>query len=93
MGSGEGSTMRNIIVCTCSLNIVRVIKSRRLRWTCHVTRMEEARSSFKILTGKPAGKRPLGRPRLRSEDYIRMDLKTICINTRNLVDSTQDRDF
>ena len=48
-----------------SPNIVRVIKSRRLRWTGHVARMEEARSAFKILTGKPTGKRPLGRPRRR----------------------------
>ena len=42
-----------------SPNIVRVIKSRRLRWTGHVVRMEEGRSAFKILTGKPTGKRPL----------------------------------
>ena len=48
-----------------SPNIVRVIKSRRLRWTGHVARMEEARSAFKILTGKPTGKRPFGRPRRR----------------------------
>ena len=43
-----------------SLNIVRVIKSRRLRWAGHVARREEGRSAFKILTGKPIGKRPLG---------------------------------
>ena len=48
-----------------SPNIVRVIKSRRLRWAGHVPRMEEGRSAFKILTGKPTGKRPLGRPRRR----------------------------
>ena len=48
-----------------STNIVRVIKSRRLRWTGHVARMEEGRSAFKILTGKPTGKGPLGRPRRR----------------------------
>ena len=45
-----------------SPNIVRVIKSRRLRWARHVARMEEGRSAFKILTGKPTGKRPSGRP-------------------------------
>ena len=50
--------------------IVRVIKSRRLRWAGHIARMEEGRSSFKILTGKPTGKRPLGRPRRRWEDNI-----------------------
>ena len=59
-GSGEGFTMRNFIIYTY---IVRVIKSRRLRWAGHVARMEEGRSTFKILTGKPTGKRPLGWPR------------------------------
>ena len=48
-----------------SPNIVRVIKSRRLRWVGHVARMEEGRSTFKILTGNLTGKRPLGRPRRR----------------------------
>ena len=76
-----------------SPNIVRVIKSRRLRWAGHVTRMEESRSVFKTLTSKPTGKRPLGRPRPRYEDSIRMDLKEICINTRNWVDSAQDRNY
>ena len=90
MGSGEGSTMSNFIVC--SPNIVRVIKSIRLRWAGHVARMEEGRSAFKILTGKPTGKRPLGRPRRRWEDNIEMDLKEIGINTRNWVDLAQDRD-
>ena len=70
-----------------------MIESRRLRCACHVARMEEGRSAFKILTGTPAGKRPLGRPRRRWEDNIRMDLKEIGINTRNWVDSAQDRDY
>ena len=55
----------------CSPNIVRMIKCRRLRWGGHVARMEEGKSAFKILTGTPTGKRPLG----RWEDNIRMDLK------------------
>ena len=55
--------------------------------------MEEGRSAFKILTGKPTGKRPLGRPRRRWEDNIRMNLEGIGINTRNWVDSAQDRDY
>ena len=54
--------------------------------------MEEGRSAFKILTGKSTGKRPLGRPRRRWEDNIRMDLEEIGINAGNWVDSTQDRD-
>ena len=52
--------------------------------------MEEGRSAFKILTGTPAGKRPLGRPRHRWEDNFRTDLEE---NTKNLVDLTQDMDF
>ena len=55
--------------------------------------MEEVRSALKILTGKPTRKRPLGRPRRRWEDNIRMDLEEIGINTRNWVDSAQDRDY
>ena len=69
-----------------------MIKSRRLRWTGHVTRMEEC-SAFKILTGKPTGNRPLGRPRCRWEDNIRMDLEEIGIKTRNWVDWAQDRNY
>ena len=76
-----------------SPNIARVIKSRRLRWAGHVARMKGGRSAFKILTGKPTGKRPLGRPRRRWEDNIRMDLEEIGINAGNLVDSAQDRDY
>ena len=67
IGSGEGSTMRNFIVFT-------VIKSRRLRWAGHVARIEEGRSTFKILISKDRGKGPLGRSRRRWEDNIRMDL-------------------
>ena len=72
-----------------SPNIVRVF--RKLRWACRVARMEEGRSVFKSVTGKPTGKRFLGRPRHRWEDNIRMDLKEISINTRNWVDTAQDR--
>jgi hypothetical protein len=58
-----------------SLNIVRVIKSRRMRWTGHVARMREGRGVYRILVGRPKDKRPLGRPRLRREDNIKMDLR------------------
>ena len=69
------------------------MKSRRFRWVGHVARMEESRSAFKILTGKPTGKRPLGRPRRRWEDNIRMDLEEIGFNAGNWVDSAQDRNY
>ena len=88
--NGEWRRLHNVeLHCLYgSPNIVRLIKSRRLRWAGHVVRMEEGRS-----VGKPTGKRPLGRPRRRWEDNIRMDLEEICINLGNLVDSSQDRDY
>ena len=65
----------------CSPNIVRVIKFRRVSWTDDVARMEEDSKAFKMLTGKYR-KRPLGRPRHRWEDNIRMDIKKIGINPK-----------
>ena len=64
-----------------SPNIFRVIKSRKFRWAGHVARIEKDRSAFKILTRK----RPLGRPRRRWDDNIRMDLGKIDINAGNWV--------
>ena len=58
-----------------------------------VVRMEEGRNDFKILTGKPTGKRPLGRPRRRWEDDIRIDLEEIGVNAGNWADSAQDRNY
>ena len=55
--------------------------------------MEDGRSAFRILTGKPTGRRPLGRPRRRWEDNIRMDLEEIGINAGNWVDLAQDRNY
>ena len=60
-----------------SPNIVRVIKSRRMRWAGHVTRMGEERGVYRVLVGKPEGRRPLGRPRCRWVDNIRMDLQEL----------------
>ena len=64
-----------------------------MRWAGHIARMEEGRSTFKILTGKPIGKRPLARPRRRWDDNIRMDLEKIGINAGNWVDSAHDRSY
>ena len=60
-----------------SPNIVRVIKSRRMRWAGHVARMGEERGAYRVLVGKPEGKRPLGRPRRRWVGNIRMDLQEV----------------
>ena len=59
----------------------------------HVVRVEKCRDAFQIITDKPTGKRPLGRPRRRWEDNIKMDLEEIGINAGNLVDSDQDTDY
>jgi hypothetical protein len=58
-------------------NIVRVVKSRRMRWAEHVARMEEERGVHRVLVGKPEGKRPLERLRRRWEDNIRMDFQEV----------------
>jgi hypothetical protein len=58
-------------------NLVRVIKSRRMRWAGHLARMGEGRGVYRVLVGKPEGKSPLGRPRRRWEDNIRMDLQEV----------------
>ena len=76
-----------------SPNIVRVIKFRTLRWAGHVARMEESRSALKILTGIPAGKRPLGRLLVDGRTILEWILKEIGVNTRDWVDSTQDRNY
>jgi len=68
-----------------SPNIVRVIKSRRMRWAGHVARMGEDRGVYGVLFGRPEGKRPLGRPRLRWEDNIKMDLREIGIDGANWI--------
>jgi hypothetical protein len=57
--------------------ILRVVKSRRVRWAGHVARMGEERGVHRVLVGKPEGKRPLGRPRCRWEDNIKMDLQKV----------------
>jgi len=59
------------------LNIVRVVKSRRMRWAGHVTGMGQGRGVYRVLVGKLKGKRPLGRPRCRLEDIIKMDLQEV----------------
>ena len=64
-----------------------------IRWAGHIARMVEGRSAFKILIGKPTGKRPLGGSRRRWEDSIRMNLEEIDINAGNWIDSKQDRDY
>ena len=73
-------------------NIVRVVKSRRMRWTGHVARMGEGRGVHRVLIGKPEGKRPLGRPRRIWEDNIKMDLQEVRGGCGDWMGLAQDRD-
>jgi len=76
----------------CSLpNIVRVVKSKRMRWAGHVARMGESRAVHRVLVGKPEGKRPLGRPRRRWEDDINLDLREVG-GDGDWMELAQDRD-
>jgi transcription termination factor 2 len=74
-----------------SLNIVRGIKSRRMRWAGHVARMGEDRGVYRVLVGRPQGKRPLGRPRRRWKDNIKIDLREIGMDGANWIRLAQDR--
>jgi hypothetical protein len=74
-----------------SPNIVRVIKARRLRWPGHVAHMGEGRGVYRVLVGKPKCKRPLGKPRHRWEDNIKLDHREIGINGANWIWLAQDR--
>jgi hypothetical protein len=73
-------------------NILRVIKSRRMSWAGHVARMGEGRGVCRVLMGKPEGKRPLGRPRRRWEDNIRLDLQEVGSGCEDWIGLAQDRD-
>jgi hypothetical protein len=74
-------------------NIVRVVKSRRMRWVGLVVRMGEERWVHRVLMGKPEGKRPLGRPRRRCEDNIKMDVEEVGGGRGDWMELAQDRDW
>jgi hypothetical protein len=76
----------------CSPSIIRMIKSRRMRWARHVPYVEEKRNASRILVGKPEGRRPLRRPRRRWVDNIKMDLREIGWGV-DWIDLAQDRDL
>ena len=75
-----------------STNIIRVMKSRRKKWAGHVVRMGERRGVYCVLVGIPDGERPLGRPRRRWEDNIKMDLQEVECGGTDWIDVAQDRD-
>jgi hypothetical protein len=74
-----------------SVDIIRQVKSRRMRWAGYVARMGEERKFYKVLVGKPEGKRPLERPMRRWEDVIRIDLREIGLRGVDWIRLAQDR--
>jgi hypothetical protein len=75
-----------------SPSIVRVIKARRMRWAGHVACMGEVRGAYNILVGTPEGRKPLGRPRHRWQDNIKLDLREIEFGDVDWINLAQDRD-
>ena len=75
-----------------SPNIVRMMKSRKIRWAGHVARMREERGVLRVLVGKPRGKRPLGRPGHGWENNIKMDLQEVGCGSMDWMEVAQDRD-
>ena len=92
--TGEWRKLRNseLYALYPSPNTIRSLKSRRLRWAGHVASMEESRNAYRVIVGKSEGKRPLGRPRRRLEDNIKMHLRVVDCNPGEWIDLAEDRD-
>jgi len=90
--TGEWRRLHNeeLYVLYISPNIAQVIKSRRMRWAGHVARMSEERGVCRVLVGKPEGRRPLGKPRRRWVDNIRMDLQEVGCGYMDWIGLAQD---
>jgi hypothetical protein len=83
--------MRSFIICNSSPSIIRVIKSRLMRWERHIARMGEKSNAYDILVAKPDGKRPLGRIRRKWVDNIKMDLRETGWDSMDWIDLVRDR--
>jgi hypothetical protein len=75
-----------------STSIIRMVRSRRMRWPGQVARMGEKRNAYRILVGKPEGKKPLGKPRRSCEDNIKIDVREIGWDGMDWIDLGQNRD-
>ena len=83
--------MKSFIICTPH-PVFRVVKSRRMNWAGHVARMGDRRGVYRVLVGKPEGKRPLGRPRSRWENNVKMDLQEVGCGGVDWIELAPDRD-
>ena len=92
--TGEWRKLHNVELHALysSPNIVRSLKSRQLRWAGHIARMEQSRNAYRVLVGKPEGKRLLGRQKLRWEDIIKIDLREVVCDPRDLIALAEVRD-
>jgi hypothetical protein len=92
--TGEWRRLHNEVLYDLysSPNIIRVIKSRGIKWAGHVARMGEGTDAYRILVGRPDGKRPLVRPRRRWDNNIKMDLQEVGWGSMNWIALAQDRD-
>jgi len=93
--TGEWGKLHNVELndLNSSTNIVRVMKSRKMRWAGHIARMGERRGLYRVLVGKPEGKRPFGRPRHRWEDNIKIDSQEAGCGDMDWIEVAQDRDI
>ena len=91
-GSGE-NYIKELNDLYSSPNIVRVIKTRRMRWAGNVALIGERRGVYRVSVGKPEGKRPLGKSRHRWEDKIKMDLQEVGCGSMDWMELAQDRDW
>jgi hypothetical protein len=91
--AGESRKLHNeeVNVLYSSSNIVQVMKSRKMRWAGHVARMGERRGVYRVLVGKPERKRPLGIPRIRWEDNIKMDLRKVGCGGMDWIELSQGK--
>jgi hypothetical protein len=83
----------NDLYSSPNITRTRVIKSRRMRWAGHVARIRERRGVYRVLVGKPERKRPLGRPRRRWKDNIKMDLQEVRYGDMGWIELAEDRDI
>jgi hypothetical protein len=90
-GHGDPQRYRGPYNLYSSQSIIRIIESRRMRWAGHLARMGEKRNVYRLLVGKPEGKRPLGRTRCRWIDNIKMDLLEIGLSVVDWIGLAQDR--